>query len=289
MFEWPKIKNLGEGPTRSLFGQHVVIEEKIDGSNIAVMFDSDCGIKANSRRGMIKLDNPPSSCRVGVNYLKNISNLLNPDVTYFFECRDDIDSHHTSYQRVPANGLVLLDIVSNNGEWYSSENKRMVAEILNCEYSFMSELKPPWSLHELAEFMEHDSMLGNNMEGVVVKNINESEHIMAKLVRYEYRESFIPNWSGRDDLSSIAASTSVAVATEIRFDKVAQKMSDNYELKNDRADIGKLVMAIWDDVIEEESDKFQELSSKQIKDVRNDINRRATIWYKAKLAGWDKL
>ena len=118
---------------------------------------------------------------------------------------------------------------------------------------------------------------------------HRQERIMAKLVRDEYRESFIADWQGRDDTSSIAASTSVAVANEIRFGKIVQKMSDAYELKNDRSDIGKIVTAIWEDVVEEGNNQLKELTSKQLKAVRNDINRRAAIWYKIKLAGWDTL
>ena len=170
MYEWPKIQNLGEGPTKSLFGKDVVVEEKIDGSNISVMLDDD-GIKACTRRGSVDLNKLPSSCRIGIAHLINIQHLLVHDFTYFFECRDEPDSHHTSYKCTPKNGLVLLDLINhNNREWVSSEKKRRAAKIFECDESYITTLKTPWSLHELAKFMEHDSMLGNNMEGVVVKN-----------------------------------------------------------------------------------------------------------------------
>ncbi len=280
MYEWPKINNLGEGSTSVLFDEQVVIEEKIDGSNISVMFDYNFGIKANSRRGVIDIDNPPASCRNGIAHLINVSHMLSPNVTYFFECRDSIESHHTPYKRIPLNGLVLLDII-DFADWYTVGEKQLIARALNCDEPYITKLEPPWSLNELADIIEKDSMLGNNMEGVVVKTIDKSERIMAKLVRDEYREYFIPNVYECDNTSSIVA--------EIRFEKIVQKMLDAYELKNDRSDIGKIITAVWKDICDEESEKLSELTKDQIKLVRNNINNHVTIWYKAKLAGWDVL
>ena len=263
MYEWPKISNLGEGTTSALFEEKVVVEEKIDGSNISIMFDYDFGIKANSRRGIIDIDNPPASCRNGIAHLINVSHMLSPNVTYFFECRDSVESHHTPYKRTPLNGLVLLDIVDFE-DWYTSGEKQLIAKALSCDEPYITELESPWSLNKLADIIDKDSMLGNNMEGVVVKTIDKPERIMAKLVRDEYIEYFIPNVDESvDNISSIVA--------EIRFEKVVQKMLDAYELKNDRSDIGKIITVIWKDICDEESEKLSELTSNQFATISTSV------------------
>lgn len=281
MREWTKIQNLGEGRTRALFGMDVSVEEKIDGRLLSVSVDEEGRMEAASRRNSVDPERP-SIFSDSFNHLRSVRQYMMPGDTHFFEFRNRVDSHHCVYQRVPAHGLILLDVCSESGAWQNLSAKCDTASVLEVEHSYITYLGAGWHINSLLEMIEQESFLGGKREGVVVKSMDTGNRLLGKLVRDEYRESFIADWSGRDDSASLASSMSVAFATDIRFDKVAQKMADAGELRHHPSDIGAVTRAVWDDVAEEEAERLNELSPKQVKHIRDDINRRVALWYKAR-------
>ena len=283
MFQWEKINNLGESRTRAMFGMNVAVEEKIDGSLLAVMVDESGTLQARSRRSEIDVSQPHAFA-IGINHLITMAEHLEPNATYFFEFRDAVDSHHCQYERVPLNGLVLLDVVGPTNEWDNQGTKSIKATLLQVEPApHITDLVAPWNIDDIVPLLEQDSFLGGAREGVVLKELKSNDRLVAKLVRDEYRESFIADYPGRDDSRNVTSGSSMAIATEMRFSKVVQKMADSSELSYDRSDIGRVVAAIWDDVLQECEEQLSALSFKQVNDVRGDINRRAAIWYKSHL------
>jgi hypothetical protein len=211
---------------------------------------------------------------LAVNYVIDHQELLlkYPGIYFYGEFLNKPKHNVLFYDRVPKNNIILFGVFKEGSGFYKEyQELQEWAERLELEpvpLLYYGEVK---SKDELLNFLELESILGGSkVEGVVVKNYNQTTMIrqrivpqFGKFVREEFKETLNKTWVSDKDKVQVFIDS---FRTEARWLKAIQHLKEQGLLTNEPKDIGILLNEIKQDLIEEEELNIKEGLYKLFKD-----------------------
>jgi hypothetical protein len=283
--EYGKVLHVGHRGVASVFDGDVVVQEKIDGSQLSWCCDEDGALRARSRGQVINVADPPKLFGPAIEHLRaaNERGCIARGLLFRGEAVCGRRHNRIEYERVPAGCVVLFE--AGDGAPLYGYARTMGVEAVSELYR--GRIDGPDALHAL---LPRESFLGGMCEGLVVKNYGQVDPntgaapLKAKLVSGAFAETARvrrPRLGGGDGLVGVL---SAAVATEARFEKAVQRLSEDGVLTNSLADIGALLAKVGRDVNSESGDWLAEqLVARGRKAVLRAVSTRAAEWYKERL------
>jgi len=168
IWSYPKIHNVGGRFTENLFKNPVVVEEKIDGSQVGFC-KRDGELHFRSKGQVQNIDAPDKLFVEGVEAIKRLD--LQDGWVYRAEYLKKPKHNVLCYDRIPNNHVILFDIETADQSYLTYEQKKEEAARLGLEVVprlFEGEVR---GVEHFRSFMDTVSCLGGQkIEGVVIKN-----------------------------------------------------------------------------------------------------------------------
>lgn len=257
---YPKPLNIGRKELESFWdGNKVIVQEKIDGSQISFGMTEDGELLARSRKQPIIISSDTGGMfRQAVQTIMKIEKCLVPGWIYRGEYLQKPKHNLLQYSRVPENHIILFDIEYENGLYATPYTLRECADILDLETVPLIDIitdKPQSS--KLDRYLNSVSILeGVQIEGLVFKNYNircrNGKIMMAKYVSPQFRERMHtkkPKVNNSD--SDILGSLIKEFRTEARWRKAIQHLTEQGELTGKMEDMSALVREVIEDTRED--------------------------------------
>ncbi|MHA2044095.1 MAG: RNA ligase family protein [Candidatus Thorarchaeota archaeon] len=288
LHSYPKLYNIGHRAVHDLFKEEVLIQEKVDGSQISFGVD-DGVLKIRSKGAIIYPDAPEKMFRNGVKYIQEAfdSGALPEGWVYRGEYLRQPKHNVIKYSRVPDQHIVIYDIETKPTYFLDPEEVQAEATRLGFDY-LEFQIGKINSADEVRELLNKESFLGGaDVEGIVIKNYArytpDGKTMMGKFVSEKFKEvhrSKVYKVSNKD----IIAQLTEAYATEARWAKAVHHLRDMGELEHDPRDIGKLLKEVNQDVLAECEDEIKDLLFKWgWKQLSKGLTRGFAEWYKQQL------
>lgn len=286
---YPKIWALGHPSVTEIFYDHIVAQEKVDGSQFSFGIINGT-LMIRSKGQMIYQEAPPGMFKKGVEYVQTIQDRLVPGWIYRSEYLEKPKHNALAYNRVPKNHIALYDILVGSEKYMARETIEGQAERLDIDFvpTFFEGIM---SAADIQNMMQTESFLGGQtIEGVVIKNYHRfcqktGHTLMGKYVSEAYKEVHSKAWkednpSGKDVVQQIIED----YKTPARWEKAVYRLRDAGQLENDPRDIGKLIREVWPDIVAECED---EIKDRLWKHFKKQIGRAVVAglpeWYKKRL------
>jgi len=293
LHSYPNVYQLGHKLVSNVLDGYVLVQEKIDGSQISFGIDNLGDLRIRSKNREIDLEHPNDMFRLAVEWIvKNRSN-LQAGWTYRGEYLLKPKHNTLEYYRVPNNHIILFDIcdglesylpysrVKYEADFIGLEVVPLIAEGVFTEADIL-ELKDEW--------LSRESILGGTkVEGVVIKNYNvftaEKKVAMAKLVRDDFREQNATNWkAAKPSTADVIQRLIDTYRTEARWRKAVQHLRDAGELQGEMRDIPALMKEVNDDVLKECKDEIlEQLFAYAWPKISKGISQGLAEWYKSEI------
>lgn len=289
---YPKIYTLGHPLIKDLFDGQVTIEEKVDGSQFSFgLFDGE--FKCRSKGKEIDLRDPEKMFVKAIEYAWGLvaQGRLTDGVTYRCEFLSKPKHNTLAYNRVPhSGGLICFDIETELSTFMDMSIRAMECHRLGLECVPVLAAGMPVSLEYLTALLQTTSVLGGQkIEGVVVKNYSkfglDGHPLMGKHVSEAFKEIHQGDWKERNPSSNdIIQRLVTKYRTPARWAKAVQHAEEQDRLESSPRDIGILIPAIRDDIIDE---CFEEMQGELWEWAKGKVMRGVTAgfpeWYKQKL------
>ena len=286
---YPKVSTLGHPSNKDLLDGPVVIQEKVDGSQLSFgIFDGE--IKIRSRGRVFDIHAPHNLFERAAETVQELAPLLIEGWTYRGEYLHRPKHNTLAYEKVPPKHIILFDVNTKEEEYLTTAELHYEAKRLGL-MSVPTLLEGVlYNYDQLEPLLETISVLGNaKIEGVVVKNYNrfgpDDKILTGKHVREDFKERNTGNWkkcnpSNKDVLTTLAES----FKTEARWEKAIQHIEERGELEGTPRDIGALVKEVQMDIADECSDEIKDtLYAWAIKTINRTAVRGLPEWYKRRL------
>lgn len=284
---FPKIFAIGTMYIRDIFNDDVVVEEKLDGSQISFSKIND-QLYLRSKRAQLYVDNPEKMFLEGITYIDSISHKLPNNMIFRCEYLKKPKHNTLTYDRIPKNHLMLFNV--QNMDQSASQNVEEWAEKLDIEPVPIFYSGKINHSEELKDFLNRDSFLGGSkIEGVVVKNYKNQfllggqtmPFMIGKYVSESFKEVHRDRWGTEENKKGRLDIFYDSFKTEARWRKAVEHLRDRNELENDPKDIGKLFKEIAEDIENEEKENIKEFLWNEFS---RELKKRATMgmsqWYK---------
>lgn len=288
--EFPKIFTIGQDYIRDIFDTDVEVTEKIDGSQLN-WGKIDGVFYMRSKGKQLFEEAPEKMFKEGMNYVLGLRDQL-PDNTIFYAEYLQKPHHNVlNYSRTPLNHLILFGVSNAFGDIFTKDYDALkyYAEFLNIDVVPLLFTGKVSSIDFLLKLLETDSILENTkIEGVVVKNYSKSLLIggrvipvmMGKFVSEKFKEVH-KDWSKTHTGKGKYQQFIESYRTEARWLKAIQHLKDASKLENSPRDIGALIKAVKDDIVEEEKENIKNFLWKEFGDqlLRSSVSGLPE-WYK---------
>lgn len=286
---YPKLYALGHRAIRDIFLDDVVIEEKIDGSQLSFgVIGGELRVRSKGRQ--IDLDYPDSLFLEGVEYLKSIKHKIRPEYIYWGEYLKKPRHNVLAYSRIPANHIIGFDIVYGPEMYMLHEKKIAYFNELGLETVPLLYEGRVANYENFHEFLDRVSCLGGQkIEGVVVKKYNrfgpDGRALMGKFVSEAFKEVARNTWVDKGGSNKGLIEKLISrYTTEARWNKAVQHLRELGLITDTPADIGPIMKEVHKDIIEECGDEIkEELFSWAWKFIARGITRGLPQWYKEKV------
>jgi len=270
-----KIRNLGHKDTRGIFDGPVVVQEKVDGSQISFgIIDGDLFVRSKGTHR--DLDGDAGTFQKAVDEIKKREHLLQSGFVYRGEYLRKPKHNHLAYDHTPKGHIALWEVERPDGAG------RIFSSLLEQEAAAL-DLDVTRILHDgsvenedqIKEIMDQESFLGGcKMEGVVIKT---RSGLYAKVVCKDFREKQKQKKSKKNDPIAEIADT---YRTEARWRKAIQHLRDEGKLTDSPRDIGPLIKEIQADIMEEHGDEIkQAIFEEHRKALYNGFIKGFPQWY----------
>ena len=283
---YPKIYALGHREVKDIFSSEVIIQEKIDGSQISFgIFDGELKIKSKSKE--LVLDAPDKMFIKAVNIINDIKDRLHDGWTYRGEYLVKPKHNALAYDRIPNNHIILFDINSGHESYMLDFDVKDHAEKLGfeCVPTLMrGSILDPTNLPNLIE--STSCLGGQKMEGIVVKNYSmfgtDKKVLMAKFVSENFKEIHKQNWKisnpGKNDVIQLLIAS---LKTEARWHKAVIHLKEKGNLDQSLKDIGNLMKEVDADIKAECLDYISEkLVAWALPNILRGVKGGLPEWYK---------
>jgi len=312
---YTKVLTLGSSYTENALVGDVIVQEKIDGSQMRWGINEDEELLFASKGANLvpyfdngEMMNVQKLFVPAVKYLlsqKDVLSNLKRDTYFFGETLMKPKHNVLKYERVPTNNIVLFDVLCQ-GKWASRQELETWACILNIDvipelYVGKVERKrvdlgAGGYKSSAIDFMKRmiettPSYLGNEkVEGVVIKNYAQTIllggnvfPLFTKYVRESFKEKHDAEWKIKRPKDAIVDFVQ-GFKSEARWQKAIIHLKEKGELEQNPRDIGKLIKTVQQDIIEEEQENIKNyLYKKFIDDIKRVSIKGLPEWYKQKL------
>src|SRR5574341_1561850 len=286
---YSKIHNLGHRAVEHLLEGPVVVEEKVDGSQISFGLRNG-ELQIRSKGARIDPDAPDQMFEVGVREIRERSTLLLEGFTYRGEYLRKPKHNTLAYDRVPQGHVVLFDVDSADQIYLPPSVKAHEAARIGFECVPMLHEGRVESKDQLVAMLERTSFLGGQkVEGVVVKAYDQfgidGKVLMGKHVSEAFKEFNGAEYRRRNPTTGDIQDQIVQrYRSEVRWQKAVQHLLEDGRLEHSPRDIGALIKEVQRDVEEECADEIKEMLYRW---VRQHVQRGCVAglaeWYKGKL------
>lgn len=286
-----KIYGLGHRAIRDIFNEDVVVEEKVDGSQIGFglqTVDGETRLCVRSNGAQLNLEAPEKMFSLAIANIVATAPLLVPGWTYRGEYLQKPKHNVLTYGRVPSKHIIIWDIDRGQQDYLSPSEKVAEATRLGFETVPLLFQGKVTSEGQLQDLLETVSVLGGGkIEGVVCKNYQrfdiDKKILTAKLVAKSFKEAHKEEWAGGSS-DTILARIAKKYHARPRWEKAVQHLRERGELLDSPQDIGKLMREVPVDLFAEEK---EEILAMLWGWAEPHIRRKVVVglpeWYKAKL------
>lgn len=265
----------------------VVIQEKIDGSQISWYVDANGVLHVQSKGKAISNESCADGFRKSFDHLTRLHNsgLIPSGIIFRGEALKAKKHNIATYEREPKGNIVIYDYAHFNlveddkveggyrAQFTYPEANKLQEELEAYAEKFQIDFAPVYAiLPRLTVFTEemfnkhyeNESVLGGPIEGVVLKNYNqvcnEGKTLMGKWVADKFKEVAGKKSGTPKGAPSVSPIFDLAVnyRTEARWRKAIQHLGDEGKLSNSVKDIGPLVEEIKRDIEDEELDRIKD-------------------------------
>lgn len=266
---YSSIFTLGHRAVKDLLNVPVIIEEKIDGSQLSFMRQGDT-VFFRSKSAEIDPEHPPKLFAPAVEYIKSIGERLTEGWVYRGEAVCSPRHNVLKYNRCPEGFVIIYDVECGLYDYLPYIKKRSEALRIGLECVSLVGLhtpETPLTQDNIETFLQRESALGGPpIEGMVFKPTNynlfgeDKKVIMGKYVSEAFKEIHRKEWRSLHNPSrgDIIQSLASGLATEARWNKAVQHLREANELEDSPRDIGKLIKEIQADVEKETKDEIME-------------------------------
>lgn len=285
-----KVIVYGHRYNKMIFDSPVVVQEKVDGSQFSFgILDGE--LQCRSRGQMIDVHGPDKMFERAVTYVKSVEHLIRPGYIYRGEYLQKPKHNTLAYNNIPVNHIVIFDIEQEPYEYIADQDQlRELAIEVGLEFVPVLYQGNVNSIEQVMCFLENESFLGGPLvEGVVIKNYSIATETgslcTAKIVSEDFKEKHGKEWKktnpGKKDILEALTET---YKTEARWAKAVQHGKEEGWLQGAPEDIGPLMKAVQQDILEEEKEEIKEVLFKW---AWSQLSRTLTSglpeWYKQKL------
>ncbi len=284
--DYSKVHQLYHREVVRMKGHQVVVQEKIDGSQIS--FGQKGGeLFVRSKNRMVDLDSPDKMFADAVAVLKTRD--LPENMVFRGEYLRT--SHHNvlNYNRRPKDHIIIYDIEDGDG----TNDYLQPWQVEEVAFENRFEVVPTYAETDFCDInqsfinicLENISILGGPLvEGIVIKCYDlfdsRDKTLMCKYVRPEFKEMHTGMKVHRKD---IIMEIGDKLSTPARFEKAVQHARDEGLLVDEPKDIGILMRELNKD-FEEHVDEIKNLLyANYRKEILRVANRGFAEWYKARL------
>lgn len=260
---YSKIFTLGKSEAVQIFDGPVVVQEKVDGSQIS-FGKIDGQLVCRSKGKQINLDAPDGLFNKAVEVLKTIKGNLPEDIIFRGEYLSKPKHNALAYDRIPKNHIIIYDIQLERNSFCEYRDVVTVAEKFGFETVPLLYQGMVKSKEELTMLLEKTSVLGGQkIEGIVCKNYKklnrDGKVLMGKWVSDSFKEvrkdgSKKKNIGRKEFIEAIGQS----VRTQARWNKAIMHAKEDGTLTNSPRDIGLLIKMIQKDIVKEEEVEIRE-------------------------------
>lgn len=302
MKKYPKVRTVGHRDIADLLVGHIVVQEKVDGSNFSFGKDPDGNLFAWSRTQELDLVKPDGMFAPGVEHVKKIASRIGNGMIIRCEYLKSPKHNVLAYDRVPKNHLVIFQIDFFEGDLSGQES--IYNHGLLTEYAELYEIDVvpqifAGDIHTeglgnwkgmVNNWLIRDSFLGGQkIEGVVFKNFGKTDHrsgtpyLVGKVVREEFKE--VHKHQIKSEKPDPVGVIGARLGGPARWRKAVQHLTETGQLVGGMEDMPKLMRRVQIDVEEE--------CEQEIKDALYKLYRKQVIgcstrglaeWWKAILA-----
>ncbi len=285
--DYSKVHQLYHREVHRMRGHQVVIQEKVDGSQIS-FGRKDGKLFVRSKNRMVDIENPDGMFANAVGVLRDRP--LPDNYVFRGEYLKTPKHNVLAYDRIPKDHIVIYDIENGDGsnDYLPPEVVGKIANRSGFEVvpTFWQGLFEKMNQDLIDVLMNNQSILdGQLIEGLVFKCYDvfdsRDKTLMCKFVRPEVREmiSGSRGKTRRDIIEEIGD----RLSTTARFEKAVQYARDAMMLVDEPKDIGVL-MRILNTDFEEHVDEIKTLLYDHFrKDIIRVANRGFAEFYKDKL------
>ena len=286
---YSKIFNLGHPEADPIFDGPVIIEEKVDVSQLSFgLLDGE--LVARSKGQSLNVSAPEKMFAPAVETAKRLAGEMRPGWVYRAEavCRPKHNTLH--YARCPEGFLILYDIETAPYRFLSYPEKAVEAARLGLDcVPLLLDRKPD----NLDEMLDRESILGGpQIEGFVIKPAaydlfgRDKKVLMAKYVSEKFKETHKREWkAGNPSNTDVLVAIAGRYGTEATWEKAIQRLRDEGRLTGDVKDIGPLIKTVQDDVANEwEAEIARDLLKWAMPHVRRKSSSGLAEWYKRRIA-----
>ena len=292
---YPKIFAIGSPYIPKLFTGRVEVTEKIDGSQFNFGLDSNKTMVMRSKGKDLFVEDPEKMFQQAIDYVVSIGEKIKsqfPPETYFYTEFLNKPKHNVlQYKRIPKNHLILFAAYFAGTGYVDYKKLKDLSDIIDTEVVpllFEGEIK---NIDELNHLLALESGLGGEtVEGIVVKNYGQTVFIadqvfpsLGKFVREQFKERHKAEW-GQNEGKGKWQTFLESFRTDARFGKAVQHLTEKGELTFSPADIGKLLVELKRDLVDEEKETIKnELYAFFIDEILRKATAGFPEWYKEQL------
>lgn len=260
---YPKIYALGHRAIAELLFDPVLVEEKIDGSQISFARYGGT-LLMRSRNQEMNPDAPEKLFARAAEVIRELASRLHDGWVYRAEYLAQPRHHTLSYQRVPAQHVIVFDINDGDESYLThdakaEESARLGLEVVPCLHSGMVT-----DTCLFRDLLSRTSVLGGQtIEGVVVKNYcrfgPDKKALMGKYVSEAFKETHRTSWKRTNPTSGdIIERLADTYRTPARWRKAVQHLRERGELQGAPQDIGPLIREATQDINAECGDEIRD-------------------------------
>lgn len=288
---YPSIYALGHRAiTEILSSGPVVIEEKIDGSQIS-MCKTNGELCMRSKGKDLVIEAPEKMFNSAVATAKSLD--LHDGWIYRGEYLQSPSHNTLAYARIPNKHIIIFDVMTGPECYLSPADKAAECSRIGLECVPLYHEGIMTNTGDIMEMLKRTSILGSDVpiEGVVIKNYNlfcpDKKISIAKVVAEDFKEKHHKSWKSKNPTCQDIVQILIAeLRTEARWNKAVQHLRDAGALLGEPRDIGPIIKEVQSDTMKEESDYIKEKLYQHLRQqIERSIVHGIPEWYKKKLSG----
>jgi hypothetical protein len=250
---YPQIYTLGHRAIEGIFAGEVLLEEKVDGSQVSFgIIDGE--LCCRSKGAQLQLDAPEKMFEKAIETIKEIAPALHPGWTYRGEYLAKMKHNTLAYDRAPKSYIIGFDIQTGIETYMTWEDKEFEFARLGLETVPLLYQGIVSGLEMFNGLLETVSILGGTkIEGVVVKNYTlftlDKKVAMGKYVSEKFKEIHSGEWRKNNPTGKDIETLLIErYWTPARWQKAVQHLREQGRLEESPRDIGNLIIEAGEDL-----------------------------------------